>query len=113
MTAKKKTPPKASAKRYPRLPVKMEAPGGTVVVVRKPAGAVKSGSAEAWGTWEPHTRTIELDSSAPLSHQWRVLFHELAHVALDDAGLSNGMNDDLVEAVCDAVATQRMRERFG
>jgi hypothetical protein len=48
-----------------------------------------------------------------LAHQWRTLFHELTHVALDDSGLSNGMNDELVEAVCDAVATQRVREMFG
>jgi hypothetical protein len=34
-------------------------------------------------------------------------------VALDDAGLSNGMNYELVEAVCDAIASARMRERFG
>lgn len=100
-------------KRYPRLPKRIEAPGGAVLVVLRPKGAVRTEDAEAWGTWEPHTRTIELDRSPPLAHQWRVLFHELAHVALDDAGLSNGMPDELVEAVCDAVATQRMRERFG
>lgn len=109
MTAKKRP----AVKRYPRIPAQFEAPGGLVMIVRKPSGAVKSGVNECWGTWEPHTRTIELDSSAPLAHQWRTLFHELTHVGLDDAGLSNGMNDELVEAVCDAMATLRMRERFG
>lgn len=100
-------------RRYPPIPRLLEAPGGAVTVVLKPAGKVGTGGAECWGTWEPHTRTVELDKSAPPAHQWRVLFHELAHVALDDAGLSNGMNDELVEAVCDAIASQRMRERFG
>lgn len=84
-----------------------------VTIVGKPAGKVRTPEHEAWGTWEPHTRTVEIDTSAPMAHQWRTLFHELAHVALDDAGLSHGMHDDLVEAVCDAIATARMRERFG
>lgn len=100
-------------KTWPRLPKWLEAPGGPVTVTLRPKGAVSAGHDEAWGTWEPHTRRIEIDRSAPLAHQWRVLFHELAHVALDDAGLSNGMPEELVEAVCDAVATARMRERFG
>jgi Zn-dependent peptidase ImmA (M78 family) len=84
-----------------------------VTVTLRPKGQVRTDQSEAWGTWEPHTRTVEIDRSAPPAHQWRTLFHELAHVALDDAGLSNGMHDDLVEAVCDAIATARMRERFG
>lgn len=99
--------------RFPRIPKRLNAPGGVVLVVLKPAGRVRTGESECWGTWEPHTRTVEIDKSAPIAHQWRTLFHELAHVALDDAGLSNGMPDELVEAVCDAMATHRMRERFG
>lgn len=100
-------------KTYPRIPDRIEAPGGAVTVTFKPAGKVRDAHHEAWGTWEAHTRSVEIDKSAPPAHQWRTLFHELTHVALDDAGLSNGMPDELVEAVCDAVATQRMRERFG
>jgi Zn-dependent peptidase ImmA (M78 family) len=68
---------------------------------------------ECWGIWDDSTRTILLDKSANRRHQWRVLYHELAHVALSDAGLDNGIGDELVEAICDAVATARMRERFG
>jgi hypothetical protein len=34
-------------------------------------------------------------------------------VALDDSGLSNGMEAAIVEAICDAIASARMRERFG
>ncbi len=96
-----------------KLPKTVSAPGGAVTVEVKKSGQVRSGSTEAWGTWEAHTRRIEIDGSSSLLHQWRTLFHELTHVALDDSGLSNGMPDELVEAVCDAVATQRVRETFG
>lgn len=99
-------------KRFPALPKSITAPGGAVTV-RRVVGIKLAGGGEAWGTWEPHTRTIEIDKTAPMAHQWRVLFHELAHVALDDAGLHNGMNEELIEACCDAMATARFRERFG
>jgi hypothetical protein len=68
---------------------------------------------ECWGIWNEATRTITLDKTATKPHLWRVFFHELTHVALDDAGLSNGMDDRLVEATCDAMASARMREKFG
>lgn len=102
----------SATKRFPPLPKTISAPGGTVTVRRVKAIKLASGH-EAWGTWEPHTRTVEIDLTAPMAHQWRTLYHELAHVALDDAGLHNGMNEELVEAVCDALATARFRERFG
>lgn len=68
---------------------------------------------ECWGIWDESIRTITLDKTATKRHQWRVLFHELGHVALDDSGLSNGMDASVVEAICDAIASARMRERFG
>lgn len=102
-------PPRKS---FPALPKSVMAPGGEVSVslvanIKHPDGD------ECWGIWDDAARTITLDKTAMKRHQWRVLFHELTHVALDDAGLSNGMNDELVEAVCDAIASARMRERFG
>jgi len=42
-----------------------------------------------------------------------VLYHELTHAALDDSGLSQGMTDAMQESFCEAMATARMRERFG
>lgn len=103
-----------SAKRitYPPIPKTLMGPAGEISVVMASMLKHPDGD-ECWGLWDEATRTITLDKSATKRHQWRVLFHELCHVALDDAGLSNGMNDELVEAVCDAVATARMRERFG
>jgi hypothetical protein len=45
------------------------------------------------------------------------LFHEQTHAAITDAGLDNRFagedGDKLLEQVCEAVATSRMRERFG
>ena len=74
----------STTKRFPPLPKTISAPGGTVTVRRVKAIKLASGH-EAWGTWEPHTRTVEIDLTAPMAHQWRTLYHELAHVALDDA----------------------------
>lgn len=98
--------------KYPPLPKTLQAPGGPVSIVKRKGGVVADGVA-AWGTWERHTRTIEIDTTPALAHQWRVLFHELAHVALDDSGLSNGLTIEMEEAFCDAVASARYRERFG
>ena len=99
-------------KTFPPLPKAISAPGGDVAVVLVDKLKHPDGT-ECWGIWDDSTRTISLDKSANRRHQWRVLYHELAHVALGDAGLDNGIGDELVEAICDAVATQRMRERFG
>lgn len=102
-----------SGVKYPPLPASFMAPGGVVAIVVKPAGTVRTEKDDAWGTWEPHTRTVEIDGGAPLRHQWRTLFHEMAHAALDDAGACHLFTDDQQETICDALATARMRERFG
>ena len=105
-------PPAKRGPSFPPLPKTLTAPGGDVTVILSPKIKHPDGD-ECWGMWDESIRTITLDKTATKRHQWRVLFHELCHVALDDAGLSNGMNDELVEAVCDAIASARMRERFG
>ncbi len=69
--------------------------------------------ADAWGTWEPSTRTIELEKGAPLAHLHRVLFHELMHATLSDAGIVNMLSDEAQELICDAVGTARFIEAFG
>lgn len=101
-----------SVKRYPPLPKSVDAPGGTVTVQRGSNLRAENNTA-CWGYWEPEKRLIMIDKSAEMRHQWKVLFHELHHVALDDSGLSHGMTDELVEACCDATATARVCERFG
>jgi Zn-dependent peptidase ImmA (M78 family) len=97
---------------FPPLPKTVSAPGGEVTVVLSPKIKHPDGS-ECWGIWDESIRTITLDRTATKRHQWKVLFHELCHVALDDSGLSNGMEASIVEAICDAIASARMRERFG
>ncbi len=97
---------------FPPLPKVIAAPGGDVTVtlvkqLRHPDGT------ECWGLWDDAARTITIDRTGGRRHQWKVLFHELAHVALGDAGIDNGLDDRLAETICDAIATARMRERFG
>ena len=98
--------------RTPPIPSVIEAPGGPVrVSIVK--SVPKLDGHECWGLYDSATRRIRLLRSLPLKQKWRILFHELVHVALIDSGLDNGIEDRLHEAICDAVATARMRERFG
>lgn len=98
-------------KRFPPLPKTVNAPGGPITVKR--AKKIVSGGVECWGLWEDHTRTITIDTTAPASHQWKVLYHEIAHAWLNDSGLENGLSHELVEALCDCIGAARYRERFG
>lgn len=101
---------KAAAKRYPPIPKWAEAPGGPVEV-RLVDKLVHDGQ-ECWGLYEPAERRITVvKTSRP--HQWRVYYHEWAHAALTDAGIDNALTEQIHEAICDALATARMRERFG
>lgn len=98
--------------RYPPLPRVVDAPGGKVTILQKVD--VRAGENEpAYGSWAENTRTVEVDSRETLVHRWRTLFHELTHVALTDAGVDELFTTEAVEAICDAVATARLRERFG
>lgn len=98
--------------KYPPLPKELEGPGGTVTIVltKEP---ITYESAECWGLYDSEARTITIDARVKPRQRWLTLFHELAHVALIDAGLNNGIADTLHETICDAIATARMRERFG
>jgi len=89
--------------------------GRCPIRVHRPLEAAVTAKAEGPRTrvWEEHTRTITVDSTCTPRHAWKIYYHELAHVALDDSGLSNGIQDDLVEALCDALSVARMREKFG
>lgn len=97
--------------RYPPLPKSVQAPGGLIKVITTKDN-IKHENAECWGLYDPEMRTITIDMKAAPRQRWLTFFHELTHVALIDSGLNNGMSDALHEAICDAVATQRMRERF-
>jgi len=80
-------------KKWPKIPLRVRAPGGSIPVY--------------------HTEHLKnADGNA-----WRVYFHELTHVALTESGLANVLlpviHDEGIDAICDAIATARMRERFG
>ena len=94
--------------RYPKLPDTMDAPSGPVAVVLKPTAAKGK-----MGSFDPSARVVTVDSALSPDRQWWVLFHEMAHVALWDSGAANLMKKRVQEAVCDAIATARMRERLG
>jgi Zn-dependent peptidase ImmA (M78 family) len=100
-------------KTLPPLPKTVEAPGGTITILFKPTLRHPDGT-ECWGLFDIANRTIEIaTATATRRHQWRTLFHELTHAALDDSGISQGMPDVMQETICEALATARMREKFG
>ena len=68
---------------------------------------------KVWGVWYWGDKLIEIEARAALSVQWQALEHERCHVTLDATGVAQTLTVEQAEAVCDAVATARMRERFG
>jgi hypothetical protein len=107
MTAKKKP-----AKRYPPLPAVIQQPGGPVTIVLA-RNLTDDDGAAASGHYANRPRVISIDADEPRSFQWLVLFHELAHVAIMDAGIGHALTETSHEILADAIATARMRERFG
>lgn len=97
-------------KRYPPIPKTAQGAGGTltVAIVKNPGG-----DPENMGHFDPSTRRIEIAKALSGDQRWMVYYHEIAHAALWDSGVHNGLNGAQEEAVCDAVATARLRERFG
>lgn len=98
--------------KYPKLPTVVEGPGGPIVVTLAPA-PLKINDTEVWGCWDEATRTISVSDSTPPRMRWKVYLHELTHVAITDSGLDEMISNELHEAICEAVAVARMRERFG
>lgn len=95
----------------PPLPSSIMAPGGpiTVAVVAK----LQDGGEDCWGLWQQDERVITIQRHKSRRHMWATLYHELAHAAMDDSGVSNMLTSQQQEMLCDALATARMRERFG
>ncbi len=98
--------------KWPAIPASVEGAGGPIGI-RKVKRARSDDGRACWGTWEPSTRTVELDRSASPQHQLRTLFHELTHAALDDAGVAYLLSEEGAETICEAIATARMRELRG
>jgi Zn-dependent peptidase ImmA (M78 family) len=63
--------------------------------------------------WDSYDRTITIQESLSPRNRWATLYHEFTHVALHDSGFANMLTDNQIETLCDAIATARMRERFG
>lgn len=97
---------------YPDVPRLVRGVGGAIRVrlVKRPR---HRDGAEVWGLWDDGKRLITIDATASREHRWRVLFHELAHAAIADAGIENVLDGSYVELLCDAFATARLCEMRG
>src|SRR5678816_1736466 len=93
---------------WPKIPTVIQGAGGPITV--RLARRIVYNRTTWWGDWNAHTRVVRIDRAAPIAHQWRTLFHELAHAALTDSGLAYLFSEDGNEALCDAVATARIVE---
>jgi hypothetical protein len=99
------------ATRWPPIPKRVRGAGGPIII--RTVKRCEGDTGAAWGTWEPGTRIIRVERGAKPQHKWRVLFHELAHAAIDDAGIAHLLTADGQEAICDATATARIQEMRG
>lgn len=99
-------------KKWPALPKIVYGIGGPITVTIVDACRGEKGE-DAWGTWTPETRAIEIDRKALIEHRWRVLGHEMAHAVLADTGLVNLLGDESQEALCDAWGSARVAEMRG
>ena len=59
----------------------------------------------AYGLWDEDQRAISVDPTACTATQIKTLFHEMCHIALNDAGVHNTLSDSGVELVCDVIGS--------
>lgn len=97
---------------WPPLPATVQGLAGPITV-RVTVGLKDEEGAELWGSWEQHTRTIEIDSEATPEFRWHTLGHELCHATLGDSGHESLIEDKQVEALCDAFGSTRVQEMRG
>ena len=103
---------KKVVKRYPPLPTEISAPAGPVAVeIVDDLGDTKDET--VLGHFDMLTRTIRIKKKMRRERQHFTLAHEKVHLWLSDSGIQNGLNAQLEEAICDAVASGMMRDRFG
>ena len=95
---------------YPKLPATVEGPNGSVDV--RLVDAVDTGPKDL-GCWDFETRIIQIRRGMSGKSQWSTYYHEWMHMMLTDSGQANLFTHKQQEALCDAVAVARMRERFG
>ena len=100
------------AKRYPPLPSEVQGAGGTIDVRLVPHIA-GSADEDVMGQFHASERRIDVVKGLRGDQRWLVFFHEITHAALWDSGAANALPGPTEELVCDAIATARLRERFG
>lgn len=96
----------------PPLPSSVMAPGGRITIEVHDKLTDEDGG-HCWGLWLAPARVIRVEKQPSRAHMWATLYHDLVHAALDDSGLANLLTEAQQEGICDAIATARMRERFG
>lgn len=102
-------------RRLPPIPDRFACPGGDVavrVVSPREISRYADPGEELMGVYVQEQRTIFLRSTVHGANRWRVLWHELIHVGLDDAGLRNGIEHPLEETIADALASLMMRTLY-
>lgn len=105
---------KKVARRYPPLPKSVAGSGGDLDIVMVDKLTVDAGEDhDVLGVFRATDRRIEILKTLRRDQQWLVLYHELAHAALWDSGAANALAGAQEEIICDAIATARLRERFG
>lgn len=92
-----------------KLPKSAMGLGGSIKVVVVPGLKLKG--QKLHGLWDPRTRTIKLSTKNSDYEMEHTFYHELLHAALDDSGQWNLLTKEGAEALCDLVATARMREQ--
>lgn len=106
-------------KSFPKLPATVEGSGGPIRVrlVKSPQDYDDDDhdpkKAKCWGTYSACVRLIEIARDTDPRFQWHTFYHEWTHSALMDSGASSRLGKRKEEALCEAIATARMRERFG
>ena len=103
-------------KRFPPIPKVVRCPGGDVpvsVVPKKEMQKWADKGEELLGYYNEKDRYIWVLREMPPEQRWRVFYHEWSHVLLEDSGITNGLNHEMEEALCDAISAARMRERWG
>jgi len=94
------------------LPLEVQGAGGPITIEVVGKCADEEG-AHCWGLWKQAERRVVVERHKSDRHMWATLYHELVHAALDDAGLSHFLTTEQQEALADAIATARVREKFG
>lgn len=93
-----------------KLPKEVQGLGGPIKVVILPALEKTEKGEEVAGRWLDAERTIQVLSAQNGREQWRTFYHELAHAALHDSGMTHLLSEDSEEALADLMGLARVVE---